>query len=483
MKNKIDMMVPGGWQIAALTLLFGAAFCMITGFNGLYGQDSHEYYRYTQRWVSYFQGGTAPGDYFWPLNYPLYGAVIGLLIDTRVALQMISMISLAGSIYLICAISQNIYGQPVCRPIWIFLLAGLSPFFLLHGLYIMSDMFGAFWCLSAFYLALLYKTKNDWRLAGLSVFAMSSAVMTRYAAALLLLPVAIMLLSHVVRRRDVRSLMAMVAGLIALLPHFVVRSAAPQAFLGHSWLQEWSIVHFFQSQFTTVDGFAGYRFPNLVYAFGLFYYPGFLFAGILLIAFVRKHEWWTRDWQIIAIGVGFYCLFLAGIPFQNYRFLIIAFPFAVILLLPAVARIAALIAGRRWMTMTLTILFILGQGFLIGKYSRPILALNQFEQHVAARLKTYPAVKLFTFSLNGALKSYQVPQVLVNLWGEDIVDYPQNALLLYHPQKFARQWEQKQPEANWHYLNRYYQLEILESIGNGWQLYRIGERIDDGMRP
>ena len=480
MKNKLTRMKALGWWLPVLALFLTALLAATSGFNGLYGQDSHEYYRYTIRWVSYFQNGNSPGDYFWPLNYPLYGAVIGLMVDTRMALQVISMISFAISIYLIQTISNKIYRQLSHGSILILLLAGISPFFLLHGLYIMSDMFGALWCLLVLYLAVRYREENDWRLAGLAVFAMSSAVMTRYAAALLLFPIAIMLLSQVLRRRDFRSLVAMAAGLVALLPHFIVRSSAPEAFLGHSWLQQWSMAHFFQSQFTTVDGFASYRFPNLLYAFGPFYYPGFLFVGVFVIAFLRPRDWGQPYWQIIAISVVLYCLFLAGIPFQNYRFLIIAFPFTVILLLPAASRIAALLAGRRSLVVLMTVLLLTAQGFLFNKYSRPIFQLNQFEQHAAESLRLYPPVKLYTFSLNGALQSYQIPQQLVNLWASEITNYPENALLLYHPQKFAKQWAQKQPQLNWQYLNSHYHLQTLETIGDGWYLYRIGSRLNDG---
>lgn len=77
-------------------------FRFLIDFNGLYGQDSHEYLRYTCRLLDFWTSGSNPGDYFWPMNYPFYGSFLALIIHPVVfALQLLSMLSLVfTSVYL-----------------------------------------------------------------------------------------------------------------------------------------------------------------------------------------------------------------------------------------------------------------------------------------------------------------------------------------------------------------------------------------------
>jgi len=67
---------------------------IFTGFNGLYGQDSYEYLRYADVLTEFFRNGNPPGEFFWPLAYPLFGSLLSLLIkDTILSLQLISIFS------------------------------------------------------------------------------------------------------------------------------------------------------------------------------------------------------------------------------------------------------------------------------------------------------------------------------------------------------------------------------------------------------
>ena len=77
--------------VPALIIIFTRAF----GFDGLYGQDSYEYLRYSNALYNAFNGGESAGDYFWPLYYPLLGAIANFLFGNMViTLSLINFISL-----------------------------------------------------------------------------------------------------------------------------------------------------------------------------------------------------------------------------------------------------------------------------------------------------------------------------------------------------------------------------------------------------
>ena len=62
-------------------------------FNGLYGQDSHEYFRFSQHLQSVLLSGTPVGEFFYPVMYPLIGAILGFVLPDVAALQGISLAS------------------------------------------------------------------------------------------------------------------------------------------------------------------------------------------------------------------------------------------------------------------------------------------------------------------------------------------------------------------------------------------------------
>ena len=68
----------------------------------MYGQDGYEYLRYTKAIRIFILEGEHPGDYFWPLYYPIIGAILSLIISkTALALQLVSVLSLGiSAVYL-----------------------------------------------------------------------------------------------------------------------------------------------------------------------------------------------------------------------------------------------------------------------------------------------------------------------------------------------------------------------------------------------
>ena len=80
--------------------LFGILLLVITqvfDFNGLYGQDSYEYCRYSNCWKLFFTTGQKPSDFIWPIYYPFIGSLFALVFKTHFALQLISIFSFVGN--------------------------------------------------------------------------------------------------------------------------------------------------------------------------------------------------------------------------------------------------------------------------------------------------------------------------------------------------------------------------------------------------
>ena len=68
-------------SLIVFVLLFFVIVRFGLGFNGLYGQDAHEYLRFGKALYQFFLTGTNPGDYIWPVNFPLYGAIFSLFMQ------------------------------------------------------------------------------------------------------------------------------------------------------------------------------------------------------------------------------------------------------------------------------------------------------------------------------------------------------------------------------------------------------------------
>ncbi len=460
-----------------LLLLILIVVRFTSDFNGLYGQDSHEYLRFAKRLMAFFQHGDSPGDYFWPVNYPLFSAFFALVLpDAVFAAQLVSMLSF---VLLICYAAQlilllNSLASPLQIRVYLFLTLFLSPFMFRASLLVMSDMLAAFFVIAAIFHALNYRRDALTFDFVLSVFFAAAAVMTRYAAAVLLI-IPLMGMLPVFRRKF--SLAAFVFSLAAiavcLAPHLLIRGDHAATFLQHAWLQNWSAENFFRREFTTIDGHAVYRFPNLIYAFSVLFHPGFFWLALPLVFFFKTSDLKNVNSQLLSAALVIYAVFLAGIPFQNLRFLIPGFPLAAVIFFPAFARLAARLQRRKTIAWGIVAFILIAQIALITRYFSPIYQANKLEKAVAQTVLNYPNRTIYTFAIDGALRSYGVKNKLINLWREPIRKVDPGSLALFNEEKFARQWAGKNPMLNWRWLRQNFQLTELETLPDGWRLYEI----------
>ena len=131
---------------------FGAFLVIyfVFDFNGLYGQDSHEYYRFSNELISCIQTGSSPGPFFWPLGYPGVGAIAGSFFgDALLPLQLLTTASMSLSGYFVFKTLTLRYER--IQSFYLVLIIVLSSAYMFRsGFIVMSDMMTVA-CISAFF--------------------------------------------------------------------------------------------------------------------------------------------------------------------------------------------------------------------------------------------------------------------------------------------------------------------------------------------
>lgn len=446
-------------------------------FNGLYGQDAHEYYRFTNELYGFFTGGEAPGAFFWPINYPVLGGLLKFIFrDSAIALQLLSVAAFTGVLFYVRKLVHLLFHQSDRQlDIYLLIFLLLSPYMLRSGMLVMSDMTAAFFIVAGTFHLVRYGdtvSRKDFMMGAL--FA-GLAAMTRYASLVVIAIPAVYALWHALRNRDwLMPLGGITAAAIGFVPHILYRSETLFDWVNHYAIQYWSVGNFFRTTFDTTDGKVIYDSPNIVYALEHFYHPGFLFAGLIFLVFTKRSYLFRRRSLMVVIPVIAYTLFLAGVNYQNPRFLILTFPFVVVLMYPAYQKASGYLST--WMRKSALVGAVAIQLVLIGYVSLPHYQTNQLEQDASRMLAERTESKVYTFWLDAALKNYEVPQEVINLWEKDITTYEPDQLVLFNEAKFAYQWEGRNPMTNWQRLKTNYSLQKVDSLAGGWELFKIQVR-------
>jgi 4-amino-4-deoxy-L-arabinose transferase-like glycosyltransferase len=452
-------------------------FAVITDFNGLYGQDSYEYLRYTNCLSLFIKSGANPGSFFWPLLYPISGAILSLIFKPVLALQLISMFAFVGAAFYLKKTILLLF-KPCIEDAntFVVLVFLLSPYMLRASMVVMSDMLATFFITAAFYHFLKYRESLTGRhFFAFVVFAVA-AIATRYNAIVLLIVPAVCIMFSFFKNFNWKALLLSIfMSTVILLPHILLRFSHPFGFTNHYLLQGWNALNSFKNSFDTGDGYEHYAIWNLVYVFYNFFHPAFCFAGIVLIPFVITYfrDNRIKNVRVIAISIFLYALFLAGIPFQDMRFLLLSFPLIAILLFPGYKALAEYFRGNR-ITVLYTILIIFQLG-LFYRVFKPFYYDNKVERLISQEVLKYPNMPVYTFSIDGALKTYGVKNPLINLYKIklDTVKYDTSEkLVLFNENLFAEEWKGKNPMNNWEYIKRNFHINKIEDLPDGWALYK-----------
>jgi 4-amino-4-deoxy-L-arabinose transferase-like glycosyltransferase len=294
-------------------------------FDGLYGQDAFAYF---DQAVAISTTGTPPLNFFWPDGYPLLSAFSMMIIGrTALAGQLVSVLCGAALAPLACLLARELFPQAHPRAGLIAgLIVAVAGQAILSSIVIMADILALFWAtLSAWLLVSAWRrSRSGWWLIGAGL-TLAMAIITRWLFVVLVPAFGLYALYQIQRHHRWWRLIALpiISGALIVLPQVLLSLNRPEG-LVHSWLLGWNPVNAVRRQFDNVDGHFEYKLST-----GVFYtepagHPAYLFPLLGLAALWGIYRLWgNRDWGALILLIGWggaVYLFLAGIPYQNFRF-------------------------------------------------------------------------------------------------------------------------------------------------------------------
>lgn len=445
----------------------------IIGFDGLYGQDSYEYLRYSIRLQDFLTGGPFPGDLVWPKGYLFLSALLSFLIPVSLAGQLISLICLYLSFYFLYKSLALLYPNTKNRFAYLILAFLLSPYILRLSFVMMADTL-AILCLSAtaFY-TLAYNKSQRFSLLIAAVFWASFAGFSRYATLVPIAPMLIWLLFSWFKSRQWKQFIVLLIPSGFFLVHLFFEANGSD-FLDHHLVERWSFLNFFSTEFNAATGpqlpNVKYLLPNILFYTLGFFHPGFfILLPVLLIFLLKKKEFKAFPLPLWASLI-LYCLFLAGISFQGIRYLSLAYPLLILLFFPAFEGAIEMVNKRKTQ-----LLFGLGliQLALFSIAMLPSYQMNKLERDIALELEPFQNNTLYSFELDVSLQQRGLDFKYINLWAEDYNQFEKGALVLFNEERFSKAYEGKFLMNNWNKLNTDFELVEVKELPRAWKLYRI----------
>jgi len=469
--------------VPALFFLCLVLLSFLLDFNGLYGQDAHEYLRQSRVIFDRWQDLPIPlptiGDSEFAGGFPLLGALLRFVMgDAVLALQMVAWLAAAFGLWVFERLLALLAPGARAESRWVFAGLGLvlAPMFFRAGLSSMSDGLGLALALSAFFFG-LRAFENRWMTdvlwaAGFGALAIS----TRYALAALLLPLAIALTYYLGSRKKWLLLLAAIGVFgMALLPHFWLRSGGAENPLGHSMLQHWSVGNFFHRTFSNENGQVNYPFPNIVFLGFPIAHPAFCLVLPGIFFLFKKTDLVLPAKKLLLYCIGAYLILLGGMPHQNLRHLLPAYVLLLLLLFPAWDRFYCygFIFFRRLTSWLLAGALVL-QLLCLAKYLAPTIARSHLEKTITVRLKTIlpPDATLYGFDLDVALRSYLPGVQFKNLWERRYPEFQPGSYVIFN-EALRPQWQGQNPILNWDDLKANYSPELKAELPDGWSLWEI----------
>lgn len=452
------------------------------GFNGLYGQDAHEYLRLSRAYFDWLQGGTWPQGYSELAGgYPFAAALLRFVVgDPVLALQLLSWLSGGLSLWLFDALLRQLTpgAYASSRYVNTALLLGLAPFFVRASATVMSDMFGLMLLLATLLNGLRALEDSRGRHAMAAAFLGALAVFTRFSSIALLLPLALTAAwALMARGRWLLFLGSILTGAIGLLPLIFMLGQAEGGLLHHSMFQDWSLWNTFHRRFNTINGAQGYLLPNGFYAlFYPFVYPGFFMLLPAFFFLAKKTDLHLFSKRVLLACLGAHLLLIVSAAGQNPRHLLPDYTLLLLLMFPAWDRFYAY--GFYFFKRLITWLLALGltiQVCFSAYFFYPVVQRFRLEKSVANAVQKAvpPDATIYGFDLDISLKSYLPEAHILNLWEKRYPEFQAGAYVLFNAPKLRWQWAGKNPMLNWEELEQQYDLEEIVKMKDGWVLYRI----------
>jgi hypothetical protein len=461
-----------------IPVVMAALFAGLTGFNGLYGQDSFEYLRYSRSLHSFMAEGIPPGIFFWPVVYPLSGALLSFLLSDTLSLQLISLVCYGFTGWFILRILLQINpGSPRLLKVYVVLFFFLSPFVLRYAMTVMSELMAFCLISAALYAYFMFFVDRHPKYFFWMVSAAVAAGFTRYPAFIILAPPLVHALILFLRKfHPVYFVLTVAAAGILLVAELSLHGRWAGSVFGQPHFAGWSVMNFFRTTFETSDGHLEYKLPNILYVFTNLVHPGFIFAGAVLLLMLRKADAGSLFFKILLGSFFLYSLFLAGLTFQNDRVLLLTFPLVIILFSYPFIRLSSIIARLHGSYIVLIILLaVCIQTGLFYRAFLPFYKNSRTAKILAEEVKRYPGRVVYTFNAEQALKAYGVGNPVISMYPDKLDTFRINSLVLFNPDGSAGQWSGYNPMMNWEKLNTAYHLKKLKTLPDGWLLCEIGD--------
>src|SRR4030095_15293931 len=397
---------------------------------------------------------------------------------------MVSSSLSAGVMFLLCKeLLKNIFSDDETKKLS--LISGLVVCFagaaVKSGIVIMSDALGLLLLMCGILLLARYYNYSERTNLIVSFAFFSLGAMTRYADALIALPVLIILANLYINSPGKTKLLkdlliSACAAIIIFIPELYYISKYGIAYFRYegtaaTWAAGWNPLNYFRKDFTTFDGTQHYKLWNILFVLGPSFHPGFLsLFGISLIwglvTALRKK--YTAIILFCFLWITVYCLYLAGNPFQSIRYTLSFFP--------ALVCLSALGLGSVKINDKIkNIYVIIGFVLLFSYFSYDISKLadqkaKEFEVTSFVNREIPENAVLFTFEITGAVNHYTTRNAL-EFFNNDpegikqkINSETEDIYFILPVENFTKQWKDRPIEKTFNYLTANYTLDPVKVI-------------------
>lgn len=479
-------------------------------FDGLYGQDSYAYFHYAMGPLRQSLLALQPlPPFFWPPGYPLLAALMSFVAGAGTAAAQAVSLAAGALVPLFTALlARELWPAQTRTDIgrWLPLLAGL-----------MAALTGQLWQSSAVVMSdttsLAAATLGAWALARygrgaggqwllLAAGACAFALLARWASGLAALPLAaaaLLLLGRRPWRQALGHALGAALVVVAILSPVLLATAQGKttaetgggAFIGDLEVVMWQPLNALRREFENSDGFLHYRLANgLYYALAPAHRYFFTPLLALLLAPGALALWRRRSPLRLLLLAGWPAtvyIFLAGVPWQNFRFVLTYLPpLAIIAALGATDTVARLDGMRRQLFALLLAAGLLWMAYGGGQLTERFIERKEADLMVMRWVEEQlPAdAHLLTFAITLTVDQYSDLAVheLYHLRPEDMEALLRDGrpvYLLLDVANVESQWAERAPSQNYHWL----QAEVgLAELGQRppYTLFRVGSPDSSG---
>jgi hypothetical protein len=469
----MDFQITKNRNVLLLFLLLGGIIFVVfrvLDFDGLYGQDAYAYKEHAWHIKSYLLGGSRPPKFFWPVNYPFLAAIVDFIVnDFTITLQVISILSWSFIGYFSYRMLRQQYPNSLALNslLYVVVFISFAPYLVRFAGCSMSDELTTLFVLLCFKFSLNTQKKNT--LLWAVTFGLL-AVFTRYGAMVLVAIPITYSFYHQMKKQPFHFYISLaVVSFIIVLPYFYFNGVELYSTLQRSVTSDWSMISWFQSSFESPEGTLNYDLPNIIYAFYNFFHPLFLFIGLPLIIYAIYHK--INLNTVILVSVVLYSFFIAGIHFQNKRFLVLCIPLVSIILYPSYNEFM-----KKWKNKYMKHLF--WAGFLTANLvfsaytTNVILSISKSEKDILNQLSEIQKQEVYTFEIDIPMKGRNIPNQYHNLWEEEEIFPKPGSIIIINSEKWKTQWSNHHVMKHCRTIESSDSYKLIEELSGNWKIYK-----------